>query len=236
MTKKPQQPENQPNSDERNIVSLDSSYEGASLEDRLYLFWHQYHKIIIGLCLVVAVVLAGWGISHVLQERREAQVAAAFQDATTIEEKREFAQRFSPHPAAGTAFLEVADHFFGEGNYEEASAYYTRAAEDLGELPTAGRARIGRGVALALAERPDEALTVLEAVARDPRNYEIIRAEAYYHAATLAIDLGRYSTARQHIEQVFEFDRSQMWSQRAMGLSRVLPEEEEPEEAGTPEA
>lgn len=226
MTNKPQKPENQPKADERNIVSLDSAYEGASLEDRLYLFWHNYQKVIIGVCAAAAVVLAGWGIINVVQERREARISSEFQAAITIDEKLAFAERTSGHVAAGAAFLEVADHYFGEGDYEASAVYYQRAASNLGELPTAGRAKIGHAVSVALAARENEALQAFEEIGRDPRNYSIVRAEAYYHAATLAVGLGQHATARGHIERVSEYDQSQMWIRRAMGLSQALPDEE----------
>jgi tetratricopeptide (TPR) repeat protein len=227
MTNKPQKPETQPKADERNIVSLDSDYEGASLEDRLYLIWHNYQKVIIGVCAAAAVVLAGWGIIHVAQERREARIASEYQEAGTIDEKLAFAERTVGHVAAGAAFLEVADHYFSEGGYDTAAAHYLRAANDLGDLPTAGRAKIGHAVSLAMSGRESEALTAFEGVGRDAGNYSIVRAEAYYHAATLAIGLGQPATARSYIERVNEYDQSQMWSRRAMGLSQALPDEEE---------
>lgn len=229
MTKKSDQPENQPKADERNIVSLDSAYEGASLEDRVFLFWHKYQKAIIAFCVAAVVLLAGWGIIYVVQETREARIASEFQEAQSIDELRAFAERNSPHTSAGSAFLEVADHYFEEGDYAEAASLYRRAASDLGDLPTAGRAKIGHGISLALAGESAEALTALEEVARDPDNYEIVRAEAYYHAATVAIDLEQYSTARDYIERIGEVDISQMWVGRARGLKQALPEDEIPE-------
>ena len=36
--------------------------------------------------------------------------------------------------AEEAAFLEVADHYFSEGNYEAAAANYLSAADDLGDL------------------------------------------------------------------------------------------------------
>lgn len=229
MTTKPQSPENQPKADERNIVSLDSSYEGASFEDQLFLFWHNYKKVVIGACVLVALAFAGWGLIRYMQDRREQQIASEFQEAVSMDEITAFAERNSPHPLAGVAYLEVADYHFSNKEYEEAAQYYDLAAQDVGE-ELAGRAKIGHGVSLALAGLEAEALAKLEEIARDPANFSSARAEAYYHAATLAIELEQPETARDHIAKIGELENSQLWASRARGLEQALPEapEEEP--------
>lgn len=223
MTKQPQHPENQPKADERNIVPLDSTYEGASFEDRLFLFWHDYQKIIIGACVVALLALAGWGLIRFLQERKEDRIQAEFQEAVAMDEIKAFAERNSPHPLAGVAYLEAADYHFGNEEYEEAARFYGLAAEDLTEA-VVGRARIGHGVALALSGKQEEALAALEEIARGFENFAVIRAEAYYHAATLAVEMGQMETAHQYLDQVAEVDNSQMWSSRARQLKQGLPE------------
>lgn len=234
MTTKPQETENQPKADERNIVAVDPSYEGASFEDRVFLFWHEYKKGIIAVLAVILLALAGWGIIVLVQERREAGIAAEYQEAAAIEEIRAFAERHSPHPLAGVAYLEAADYHFTNREFEEAARYYGLAARDLVDAPPAGRAQIGQGVSLALAGKGAEALTHFEQVGRNPENYDIIRAEAYYHAATVAVETGQTDAARDYIEQVMEIDQSQVWSSRAMGLEQSLPEAPEEPEAAPP--
>lgn len=223
MTNKPSQPEDQPPADERNIVALDSSYEGASLEDQIFLFWHNYKNIILAVCVVAILALAGWGILTVVQERREAAIQAAYQEAVSIDELRAFADEHSPHSLAGAAYLRVADYHFENEEYAEAAEFYERASADLENPAAAGRSQVGRGVALALAGQENEALAHLEEVARNPDHLSAIRTEAHYHAASLAIELGQTELARNHLDQVMELDRSQMWASRAMRLQQSLP-------------
>lgn len=226
MTKKPQQPEPQPNADDRNIVPLDSSYEGGTLEDRLFLFWTENRRLIVAVSMATVVVLLGWGLLAMLQNRREARIATEYQEATTMEDKLAFAERAAPHSMAGAALLEVADHQFSEGNYEEAAATYSKAVENLVGLPLAGRASVGRGIALARADQKEAALAHLEQVAANAGFYDNIRGEAHYHAAALAMDLGRPEVARRHIEEIQQLASAPLWAGRAISLSRSLPEEE----------
>lgn len=230
MTQKPQKPENRPPADERNIVEIDPSYEGASFEDRLFLIWHEYKKVILGAIAAIALVLAGWGIITIVQQRQEARIATEFQEAVAMDDIKAFAEKNSPHPLAAVAYLEVADYHFANGDFEEAARYYDLAARDFGDAPPAGRAKIGQGVSMAQAGQEAEALSHFEQVAGDPGNYSVIRAEAYYHAATLAMEAGQTDTAHDYIERVSEIDRSQMWTSRAFGLRQALPERTADEE------
>jgi len=98
----------------------------------------------------------------------------------------------------------------------------------------AGRAKIGRGIALAYAGEESAALAEMEKTAEDSSLFRSTRAEAYYHAATLAFDLGQSEEVRSLIEKIAEFDDSQMWVNRARGIEQALPkpvEEEEQSEA-----
>lgn len=226
MTKQPPHSENPQPSDERNIVSLDPSYEGASVEDRLFLFWHNYRKIIVAVSVLAILILAGWGLLSLFQERREARIQSEYQQAQSIDELKAFAEQNGSHRLAGAANLEVADYHFENADYAEAARFYQLASEGLDDLSVSGRARIGRGAALALAGEEEAALSHLEDVGGDSSNLSIVRAEAYYHAAGLAVELGQPETARAHAEQVAELDRSRIWAGRAMGLLRSLPKPE----------
>jgi tetratricopeptide (TPR) repeat protein len=226
MTTKPSKSEKQPPADERNIVPLDSSYEGASLEDQLFLFWHNYKKIILGVCVALVLVLVGWGVITLVQERREARIRSEYAAATTMDEVKVFADRNAPHSLAGVAYLRAGDYHFENGEFVEAARFYQQASSHL-QNPFLGRALIGRGISLAQSGEQNEALTHFESVARNPDHFDIVRTEAHYHAASLAIDMGQTAAARRHIESVLEMDRSRIFASRAMGLQQALPPADE---------
>ena len=235
MTTKPQPQEKQPKSDERNIVSVDSSYEGASFEDKIFLLWNDYKRLIVGALAVIVLVFAGWGIAAWLQGQREQQITAAYQTALSIDERKAFAEEYAPHPLAGAALLEVADYHFSNGEYNDAVRYYQSAADLLPDV-IAGRAKIGIGASFALNGETQAALEHFESVARDVTNFSAVRAEAHYHAATLAAELGQFDTARDHIARISELDHSQLWASRARSLEQSFPQpKEEPAEADSAE-
>jgi tetratricopeptide (TPR) repeat protein len=224
MTNKPSKPENQPApADERNIVSLDSNYEGASLEDQVFLFWHKYKNIIIAIVVVAVLALIGWGLITYMQDRREGRIRGEYQLAVSIDELKAFAERNSGHELAGVASLRAADYHFENGEFAEAAGLYQRAINDLDTAALRGRAQIGRGVALALAGQANDALNHFEEIARNPDNLAAIRSEAHYHSASLSVEAGRIDAARTHIERVMELDQSRIWASRAMGLQQALP-------------
>ena len=223
MTTKSQSSENHPKGDDRNIVSLDSSYEGASFEDRVFLFWNKYQNIIVGICIVAVLALIGWALIEFMQGRREAGIAAEYQEAVSTAEITAFAERNAPHPLAGAAFLEVADYHFENNDFSEAAQYYGKAGEILPPV-VAGRAKIGQGISLAQLDDKAAALAHMERIAADTSLFRATRAEAYYYAATLAIELGQFDDARDFIGRIPELDDSQMWVSRSRSLEQALPE------------
>ena len=230
MTNKSSKPANQPPADDRNIVPVDSSYEGANLEDQLFLFWHKFKTIIVACAVLGVLILAGWGILSVFQESQEARIQEEYQQAVISGEFIPFAEKTGSHPLAGLAYLQAADEKFEAEEYAEAATLYENAAGSLEDQAFNGRARIGKGVALALDGKQEEALAHLEEVARDGGNLGITRAEAHYHAASIATELNRPDVARTHIEEAMKLDRSQIWAGRAMALQQSLPKQEVAEE------
>lgn len=231
MTNKSSQPANQPSADERNIVPVDSSYEGANLEDQLFLFWHKYKSIIVACAVIVALILAGWGVLSVFQDRREVRIQEEYQQTMISGEFIPFAEKNAPHPLAGLAYLQAADKKFEEENFAQSATLYGKAADSLKDQAFNGRARIGKGVALSLGGEQEQALAQLEEVARDGGTLGITRAEAHYHVASIATELNRPELALTHIEEVMKLDRSQVWAGRAMALQQSLPKPEVAPEA-----
>src|SRR5690625_4565736 len=158
-----------------------------------------------------------------MQGRREAGIAAEYQEAVSTAEITAFAERNAPHPLAGAAFLEVADYYFENNDFSEAAQYYGKAGEILPPV-VAGRAKIGQGISLAQLDDKAAALAHMERIAADTNLFRATRAEAYYYAATLAIELGQFDDARDFIGRIPELDDSQMWVSRSRSLEQALPE------------
>ncbi len=234
MSKQSNHPQNespaQPPADERNIVAVGSDYEGATFEDRVYLLWNQYGRLVIAAIVAVVLFTCGWLFIGWFQERQEGTIAEAYRQAVGMDDKLAFAESHSGHVLAGVALLEVAQHHYEEGDFARAADLFGQAAASLGNAPTAGRAKIGRGISLALAGETEEALNHLEDVSESTANYQSDRVEAAFHAALLAYELGRHDTARRLLDRVSELDVTQAWAGRAMRIERRLPAEESAEE------
>ena len=222
-----------PSADERNIVAVGSDYEGATFEDRVYLLWNQYGRLVIAAIAALVLFACGWLFIGWFQERQDAAIAEDYRQAVEIEDKLSFAERRSGHVLAGVALMEVAKHYFEEEDHVRAADFFGQAAASLGNAPIAGRAKIGRGIALAKAGETEEALNHFEDVSESAANFQSDRVEAAFHGALLAYDLGRHDTARRLLDRVRELDTTQAWTGRAMRIERRLPPAEEEETPST---
>ncbi len=221
--KKTSEPEKQIEADERNIVAVDEAYKEAGFEDRMYLFWHKYSSVIIGLIVAVFAGLILYFAVLFLAERREASIRNQYSEAETPEQKVAFAREHTGHRLAGTAALEVADRRFNEEEYEEAAELYALARESLGGHPLAGRAGLGEAVAYVMQGRSDDAERALGALVEDEGVLQAVRMEAAYNLALLAFENEDYDRVRNLADRIGEEDMMGLWSGRAQSLVDDIP-------------
>ena len=87
----------------------------------LLAFWIQYRKLIIRLVTMVLLAVATWGAYEFMQYRKRAGSEEALATAKSSEDLRKVVGDWEGTPAAGTAYLRLADELRKENKPEEAA-------------------------------------------------------------------------------------------------------------------
>lgn len=207
-----------PKSDERHIVGKDR-VDVQDIEDQVLLFWEKNKGLIIGGVAFVIAVFIGYQGFKLYQSHAEARMQAAYQDATSAQEKAAWAESAAGKPLAGLAFKELGDQAYAEGDLAQAERYYRQAAASA-ERPVSDAATIALAATLIEQDKASEARTLLQPIANDSQAPN--QAEAQFRLAQLASDQGDAETARSLIDAIDE--QHFFWKSRALSLERALPE------------
>lgn len=230
-TKKSEQdaPSNKTAQDDRNLVLVDDDFEEADFEERMWLFWNRNKQAIVtGIAATFIAIFGVYGYQEYLRGKLEA-TQQAYMNATTPEEKTEFAKQHSENILAGIATLQLADEAYQAEDYARAAELYEQAIKTLDTQTAGPRAKLGLGVSLAKQGENDRAIQTLESLLDDPESIAAIKAEAAYHLAVLSLGDEDYETARHKLEYITSLDGQRFWNERARMLQIMLPKKLENE-------
>jgi predicted negative regulator of RcsB-dependent stress response len=209
--------------DDRNLVSIDASYIAPTFEDRLRLFWEQNSRTVLISCAIVLVGIVAKGGYEILSAQREKGIAADYAIATSDAQLKAFAASHADHMLGGLAELRLADQAYAAGNYGDARGSYVKAAGALKNTTFGQRARLAGAICAVQAGSAAEGEAALKLITTDLAVAKIVRAEAAYHLATLAVASGNSAEAIRFIEQVASIDMEGQWAERATLLRSALP-------------
>lgn len=209
--------------DDRNLVSIDENYLAPTFEDRLRIFWEKNHRVVLTICaLFLAAILfkGGYGI---ISEQREKAISADYATATSDAQLKAFVASHENHVLGGLAELRLADQAYAANNFTEGRPLYTRAAATLKNTAFGQRARLGVAICALQTGSSVEGETALKQIAADLTNAKMVRAEAAYHLASLAVTNANSVEALRFIEQASTIDPEGQWAERASLLRAVIP-------------
>jgi tetratricopeptide (TPR) repeat protein len=146
-----------------------------------------------------------------------------YAEATTPDKLRAFVDAHPDHALAGVAELRVADAAYQSGQNADAISAYDRAASMLKTGVLAARAQLGGAITKIQAGQAAEGVATLHQLADDSKQFSNIRAEAYFHLASLAAEAGRAAEVQQIATQLMQVEPSSPWTQRAFGLQATAP-------------
>ena len=209
--------------DDRNLVSIDENYLAPTFEDRLRLFWEKNHRAVLTVCALVLGVILVKGAYGIIAEQRENAISADYATASSDAQLKAFAASNETHVLGGLAELRLADQAYAANNFTEGRALYTRAAAILKNAAFGQRARLGAAICALQAEAAAEGETALKQIAADLTNAKMVRAEAAYHLASLAVTNANSAEALRFIEQASTIDPEGQWAERASRLRTAIP-------------
>jgi hypothetical protein len=219
-----------PSGDDRNTAA--QAPVPLTFEEKLNQFWQRNSMVVLGLCAVVLVAILGKGIWEHVQRGKELDIEAAYAAATTPEQLKAFASSHAGHELAGVAELRAADEAYGAGKSIEAISGYDRAIAVLKDGPLASRARLGRALAKIQGGKASEGEAELKQIVADTTLFKTVRAEAAYHAASLAAEAGNADEVQKYVTQLNQIDPGSRWLGRAMALQAGLPKAATPAAPG----
>jgi hypothetical protein len=196
---------------------------GANPDEALLGFWEKYRDPIVIGCIVVLLGIVGWNGVKYFSEQKEAGIERDYAEATTPDKLRAFVDAHPDHALAGVAELRVADAAYQAGQNADALAAYDRAASMLKGGILAARAQLGGAIVKIQAGQATDGVATLHQLADDPKQVSQIRAEAYFHLASLAAEAGRAAEVQQISTELMQVEPSSPWTQRAFGLQAKVP-------------
>lgn len=210
-----------PVADERKTVILDEQLDGVEFDDKVWLYWTRNKKsIITSIVLAFAIVIGvqSWKLYKASAETARAQ---AFSQATTLQQRADFAKEYAGTSLAGVALLQNADTFYSEGKYADAKKAYADAKSGLKTTILYGRAIVGEAMS-AYALDKAKGLELLKNAYNDVSVSGVYKAQAGYLLATALKDSGKDAEAKKIFEAVASNAGagyfSQMASSALMGM------------------
>ncbi|HVU16840.1 MAG TPA: tetratricopeptide repeat protein [Candidatus Didemnitutus sp.] len=210
-------------------TSVDNKADASAAQDaqdfgqQMQGFWAKNRALIIAAAvgiLVVAVAREGWDYFNGV---REHSIQDAYAQAGDNPDKlTSFAAEYSSHPLAGIAWLRLADLQYLNRDYKSATTSYQRAAGALTDNGLKTRARLGAAMSLLAGGDLAGGEAALKPLTTDESADKLFRAEACYHAATLAKDAGRLDEVRSLTDLISKIDPMSPWAQRAFALRASL--------------
>jgi tetratricopeptide (TPR) repeat protein len=194
-----------------------------NFEETLRKFWEKNSKVVYLACATVFLVIIVKGGLEYLRAQNEKDVAAAYAAASTSERLKSFASQHPDHLLGAAATLRLADEAYAAGKYTDAATNYQNAASVFKTGPFGARALLGSALSKVLAGQAAEGESKLKQLADDASHPKVIRAEAAYHLATIAMEAGRSEEAVKYFDLVGTFDPMSTWSRRAMMHRASLP-------------
>jgi predicted negative regulator of RcsB-dependent stress response len=194
-----------------------------NFEESLRRFWEKNSKAIYLACATVFIVVIAKGGYEYFRAQKEDDIAAAYAAASTSDKLKNFAAQYPDHLLGAAATLRLADEAYAAGKYTDAVTSYQKSAAIFKTGPFGARALLGAAISQVLSGKISEGETKLKQLADDTNQPKIIRAEAAYHAGTVAMEASRSDEALKYYDLVSSLDTTGTWSRRAMMHRVSLP-------------
>jgi hypothetical protein len=188
-------------------------------EEAAQAFWEKNRQLVLIACAAALLIVVGREGWHYYNAQRQLSIRADFAKAgDRVEQLTAFAKANEGHTLAGLAYLRIADQRYTAGDHRQAQENYTKATAVITDPALRGRARIGAALSLLSAGDKAGAETALKAISADAALLKVVRAEATYHLASLALEAGNFAEVDRLVAEIGKIDPAGMWSQRATAL------------------
>ena len=201
---------------------LEDALVSANLDDRLVDYWNRHKNQVVLLLWLALATIAGiqgakWWSAKSLSLRADAYAAA-----TTDLEKEAFADNNARHNIGGTAYLELADKAYAEGEFSKAGPLYEKAYKALDLILLKQRSHLGLALANLQAGSKEEAVQLLQSAANNGDYLDVAKAEALFHLSVIEWKDANFSAMLSYQDQIEELSNPGLWQSKAQALQRTI--------------
>ncbi len=202
---------------------LDEALAISDLDDQLVVFWNRYKNQVVLLLLVALATIVGVQVAKWWNEKSMRDRSAAYSFATTEAEKEAFADKNAKRNIGGTAYLELADMAYSDGEFSKAADLYEKAFQALDLILLKQRANLGLALANLQAGNTEDAVDSLQAAANNGDYLDVAKAEALYHLSVIEWEKANFPAMLNYHDQIDDLVNPGLWQSKAQSLQRTVP-------------
>ena len=204
------------------LSNLDNAFENSNIEDKVWLFWKNNKTLLIGLSVVIIILFVVIQGLNLYQKQTIKSIQGAYNQITNERERVNFGKAYSTDPLGGLALLQAADSEYEKGKYSSAAQNYKAATIALSGLPFQSRASLGAGISLIRGGQMDRGKAILKRLANDAKTLDVIRAEAAYNIALIALVNRHYLEAKNWLSIIEKLNFKATWATQAHRLKSEI--------------
>jgi predicted negative regulator of RcsB-dependent stress response len=184
-------------------------------------FWYRHKKEVFAILILALLTVAGWGAYRLYSERRDTTAANVLAAAKTATDFQKIIAQFPGTPAAGSAYLFLAEEQRKEKKFSEANATLQAFVDKYPKHELKGTARMAMAGNLESLGRLDEALAIYQRlVTDDPESF--IAPAALMAEVPILKAKNQVEEARHACETILTKYRDRFFSSEAQAQLRLL--------------
>ena len=203
----------------------ESIYEVAYTDMAIFEnFFSKNWKKIFQLCGLVVLGIAIFLIANFYNKRNDAYIAGEISKANGVAQLQEIISKYGTHPAAATAKLRLAQIYFNEKKYDDASKIYTQLSFSK-DSAISLRAKLNQAYIMEAEGKKNESATKFTEIGAVIGTPEEVKFEAAYNAARIHKGLGELEKARASLESFANADAmmaNNFWAKKAERLKALI--------------
>jgi TolA-binding protein len=203
------------------------------MEFDLLAFWIQHRTLVIRFLSAALIAIAIWGVYEFMNYRKRAGSEAALATAKTVEDFRNVIANWEGTPAAGTAYLWLAEELHKEGKPADAVQVLQDFSAKYPLHPLRAAGAHAQAVALEIAGKNDEALAAYQKLAATYSKSAFAPLATLGEARIFTAE-GKLEEARKSLEAVQQQAQNSPVSYIAMQLLEEIKNPAGRKTGGTP--
>lgn len=202
----------------------DNSGIDIELQEKLLSFWSKYNSHMLMVLVVVCLVVIGVQGVKFYKQHQVKKLQDSYLEAKIEGTELEFAEAHAMEPLSGVVWLEAGDSAYDKQDYAQAKVYYEKSVKALRKTLLKGRGRMGIAMSEIMGGDESVGKDLLADIVYDKQAMGVLRGQAAYQLALLALELKDYKEASEFLDMIKHIPDSGIWEQKGLVLADSTPE------------